>query len=44
MLKYQYKDILMASTRTTRKKAPNKIETYDESDSIWYSFVEIIEG
>ncbi len=32
----------MASTKTTRKKAPNKIETYDESDSTWYSFVEII--
>ena len=26
----------------TRTKTPKKIETYDDSDSTWYSFVEII--
>ncbi len=31
----------MASTNI-KNKTPNKIETYDDSDSTWYSFVEII--
>ena len=31
----------MAAAKT-RAKTPKKIETYDESDSTWYSFVEII--